>query len=743
MNTTAVRASPPRPRRRPSSHGIEIAAGAVGLVALMAAVTVPLRPPQQAAVAALSFAVFLAARRVERRGMSVFLAMLSVLTSLRYVTWRALDTLGTGSPVEMALGGLLVAAELYAVVVLVFGYVQTLWPLGRKPVPLPDDVALWPSVDVFVPTYDEPLSVVRTTVLGCLAMDWPRDRLRVHLLDDGRRDAFARFAAEAGVGYIARPDNAHAKAGNLNHALGRTGGEHVAVFDSDHIPTRAFLQLTMGWMVREPRLALVQTPHHFYSPDPFERNLARGRRVPSESRLFYGLVQDGNDFWNAAFFCGSCAVLRRAALDEIGGFSTESVTEDAHTMLRLHRRGWDSAYLGLPLAAGLATERLRDHIAQRSRWARGMIQILRADNPALGRGLTLGQRVCYVQVVAHFLFAIPRTVFLVAPLAYLLCGLNLIAASPLAIAAYALPHIALAVGVNSRLAKNWRHSFWSEIYETVLALFLVRLTVHTLLMPKRARFNVTRKGSRLEEDFFDHGAAYPNAILAGLLGAGVVRGLAALLAGPGDLLTGQALVLNSVWAAFSLLVVLAALAVGGERRHESSSPRVKAALPATVHLADGRSLAATTRDVSRGGAALTVERPALADGTLDGAAPLRIGVDLGSGAVALPARLLGWDGDRMRVGWRPETIADEAAIVRLVFGRADAWVDWAPHAADRPLASLWQVLVSIGDHHARSAAALRGRRASRRSAAARRNDPGPTLAAAVSGEDEMNLELRP
>ena len=190
-------------------------------------------------------------------------------------------------------------------------------------------------------------------------------------------------------------------------------------------------------------------------------------------------------------------------------------------------------------------------------------------------------------------------------------------------------------------------------------------------------------------------------------------------------------------------MVLAALAVGGERRHESGSPRVKAALPATVHFADGRTRAATTRDVSQGGAALTVERPAFPDGAVDGAAPLRIDVDLGSGAVALPARFLGWEGDRMRVGWRPETIADEAAIVRLVFGRADAWVDWASHPADRPLASLWQVLVSIGDHHARSAAALRGRRASPRSAAAHQNDPGPTLAAAAAREDEMNLGLRP
>jgi len=162
------------------------------------------------------------------------------------------------------------------------------------------------------------------------------------------------------------------------------------LFDSDHVPNRAFLQLTLGWFLIDPKLALLQTPHHFYSPDPFERNLQGGDSIPNEGLLFYGLIQDGNDLWNAAFFCGSCAVMRRSAVESIGGFATETVTEDAHTALRLHRAGWDSAYLKLPLAAGLATERLAIHVGQRMRWARGMTQIFRVDNPFMGRGLTFG-----------------------------------------------------------------------------------------------------------------------------------------------------------------------------------------------------------------------------------------------------------------------------------------------------------------------------------------------------------------
>ena len=136
--------------------------------------------------------------------------------------------------------------------------------------------------------------------------------------------------------------------------------------------------------------------------------------------------------------------MRRAALEEIGGFAAETVTEDAHTLAAACSARLGTAYLRLPLAAGLATERLALHVGQRMRWARGMIQILRMDNPLFGRGLNIGQRICYFTASLHFLFALPRLVFLTAPLAFLFFGQNIIAASPLAIIAYAgaahVPH---------------------------------------------------------------------------------------------------------------------------------------------------------------------------------------------------------------------------------------------------------------------------------------------------------------
>ena len=202
--------------------------------------------------------------------------------------------------------------------------------------------------------------------------------------------------------------------------------------------------MTVGWFLRDRKLAMLQTPHHFYSPDPFERNLKQFRIIPNEGELFYGVVQDGNDFWNASFFCGSCAVLRRAALDDVGGIAHETVTEDAHTSLRMQMNGWSTAYINIPQAAGLATERLSAHVGQRIRWARGMIQILRTDNPLFAPGLSFAQRMCYFNAMAHFLYAVPRLIFLTAPLIYLLLNHTNIPGYWAAILAYALPHLTLS-----------------------------------------------------------------------------------------------------------------------------------------------------------------------------------------------------------------------------------------------------------------------------------------------------------
>ncbi|GBQ86424.1 cellulose synthase catalytic subunit [Gluconacetobacter johannae DSM 13595] len=674
-------------------HGSKFlaACGLAGSATALMATLALLSDDQQLVVAAAGIVLFFVVDRREGGEATLFLKILSLVVSFRYVAWRLTETVEWRSWPQAFLSTGLLLAEGYALMMLVLSYFQTLHPLERKPVPLPDDVSAWPSVDVYVPTYNEDLAIVRGTVLACMSMDWPADRLNVYILDDGHREEFLEFAQACGAGYISRPNNAHAKAGNLNHAMSVTRGEYIAIFDCDHVPTRAFLQTTMGWFLVDPGVGLVQTPHHFYSADPFQRNLSEGRNVPPESNVFYGLVQDGSDFWNASFFCGSCAVLRRRALDQVGGIATETVTEDSHTALKMQRLGWSTAYLRMPLAAGLATERLILHIGQRIRWARGMIQILRLDNPLLGRGLTLPQRLCYFSAMAGFLFAIPRLVFLSAPLSYLLFNQTLIAASPVALLAYAAPHFFHCIATSSRVQKNWRYSFWSEIYETVLALFLVRITIVTLLMPRLGKFNVTDKGGILDRSYTDWRAIYPNLVFLSVLACGAGWGVWRLLAVHNDRLTIDALWTNLAWIGVSMLIVLVAITVGHETRQVRRDARIAATLPVTLRTADGRLCRGTTIDVSRGGCRVQLD---LAAGeTFVSGASVHMLLEPHDPPVS--ARALALRDGVVNLQWTPATLQDEARLIRFVFGRADAWVSWADYPPDRPLRSLWMIVSSL------------------------------------------------
>ena len=681
------------PRRVPVlTRLFYLVAALVALVPTAFVIITPFDLQTQAIFGVFTAVIFLVLNRFQSRIATLTIIVLSAIVSTRYLWWRTTETLGFVDPFDMMFGYGLYAAEVYAWIVLMIGYFQVLWPLERQPAPLPAEVAEWPTVDVFIPTYNESLDVVKPTVLAAMAMDYPPDKFKVYILDDGRRPEFARFAEEAGCGYMIRSNNDHAKAGNINHALSQTDGKLIAIFDCDHIPTRAFLQMTVGWFLRDSRMAMLQTPHHFYSPDPFERNLGTYGRVPNEGQLFYGLIQPGNDFWNATFFCGSCAVLRREALEEIGGIAVETVTEDAHTALRMHRRGWNTAYLRWPLAAGLATERLSIHIGQRMRWARGMIQIFRTDNPLLGRGLSVGQRICYLNAMMHFLFPVPRFVFLTAPVAYLMTSQNIIVASALMVMAYAGPHMFHTLCTQSRLDGRYRYSFWGEIYDNVLLFHIMMPTLLALINPKAGKFNVTSKGGILESELYDTRVMRPLMILVVVLMAAMVVGIYRLNFTelfPGD---ANVLLMNLFWCCYSAFTVLAALAVGRERRQVRTQPRVRVRQPIALYFDGRRSLMGRTEDLSLSGGLLRMD-DAAGDVTANEEVVLNFEQIQGDGSV--PARVVAVNNREVRVEFKPTTLDDERTIVSAVFGRADAWLNWDDRPNDTVGRSLADLTGSI------------------------------------------------
>jgi len=631
-------------------------------------------------------------RRTGRYTVTLVLVFLSVFSTARYAYWRVFETYR-----HLAANGfadlqwdvvfvlLLLGAEAYAIVILLLGHFQSLKPLSRNPTPLPREVEEWPNVDVFIPTYNEPLDIVRPTVLAAMNMDWPQDRMRIYILDDGRRDEFRVFAEECGAGYMTRPDNKHAKAGNINHALTLTSAEYVAIFDCDHIPTRSFLQMTMGWFGQDPKMAMMQTPHYFYTPDPFEKNLGVFRQVPNEGSLFYGVIQDCNDFWNATFFCGSCAVIRRTCIEEIGGIAVETVTEDAHTALRMQRRGYNTGYIRFPQAAGLATASLADHIGQRIRWARGMVQILRTDFPLLGRGLKMEQRFCYLNSTLHYLYAVPRLIFLTAPLVYLLLNRSNVYGYVGTILAYAFPHLALATVTNSRIQGRFRYSFWNEVYETVLAPYILLPTLAALVSPKHGKFNVTPKSHGSEHSYFAWKVALPFMILLALNTIGILLGALRLTTEPerqGPLL------MNMVWATVNMLILGASIAVAAEKRQRRAEARLERRYASRLILEDGTVWNGETVDLSNSGAAMSLTVPF--DQERGHSAMLLISPP--DEEIALPVTIAGGSGDTVRLTFRDLSIAQREGLTRIIFGAADSWLTGHNAAEqDRPMRSFWMI----------------------------------------------------
>ena len=553
----------------------------------------------------------------DRERLHLFMIALSSLTTLRYLYYRTRYTLNFDTPLDGFFSLLLFGAEMYALGTLFLSYFQTLRLRDRKSVDLtPVPQSQWPTVDVYIPTYDEDVAIVRKTVVAAVAIDYPYEKKQVYVLDDGRkyperRAELQNLCDDLGAELLTRDNNDHAKAGNINTALDRTTGDLVLILDCDHIPVRGFLQETVGFFL-DKTVALVQTPHWFYNPDPFERNLMTQGQVPVSNELFYKVLQKGNDAWNAAFFCGSAAVVRRSHLLEVGGIATETVTEDCHTSLRLHSLGYRTIYYDKIMVAGLAPEKFSAFVGQQVRWARGMAQILRLENPLFNRKLklSLAQRVCYFSATSHFFFGFPRLMYALAPTLFLLFSINSVKGLGIETMFYALPHIVLSMQTNHIPYKRVRFSFWNEIYEFALSFQAGIVTLLALVNPKLGSFNVTAKGLVVNQRTFDANSVRYLLILGLLTAASLVAVPFWLLLSPEDT---QAVMINALWCGFNLVLVLAACLVALEQPQLRRAHRLPRQLTAIIHN-DGHSWTGKTLDVSESGAQIRLDEwPNVAD----------------------------------------------------------------------------------------------------------------------------------
>lgn len=452
-------------------------------------------------------------------GRFVFILIASLI-SIRYFFWRTSETLIYTGPLDLIGMVFLYLAECYAITIHMLGMFINILPLNRSPLPLPNNPSDLPTVDVFIPTYNESEEIVRLTLTAATHIDYPQNKMHIHILDDGSTFAkrsnpgtsqaaweryyrFKQMSSELGANYITREDNTHAKAGNLNNAFKNTDGDVILFLDCDHVPTRDILKNTVGFFINDAKLFLVQMPHFFINPTTVEKNIGSFSSAPGENDMFYQVIQRGMDFWNASYFCGSAALMRRKYLLESGGIACETITEDAETAFNLHNLGYNSAYIGKPMVCGLSPETFDSYIIQRTRWAKGMVQIFVLKNPLLAKGLTIPQRLCYFNSCFFWFFGIARVIFYMGPALFLILGLNVYHASVSQVLVYAMPHVLSTFIVMSFFYGKFRRPFFSEIYESVQSIFLTPAVISTMLNPKKQSFKITPKGEKVKDEFIN------------------------------------------------------------------------------------------------------------------------------------------------------------------------------------------------------------------------------------------------
>lgn len=629
--------------------------------------------------------------RPTSRPVRVFVVLLTLFTSARYMFWRASETIPLDNPVSTVFGLALLGAEFYGFAILLLSnFIMTDAPERKPPAP-PLSRKLSPSVDVLIPSYNEEPELLRTTLIAALNIDYPREKLSVYLCDDGgtvqkreqdnpiaaaealaRHNELREMCESLGAIYVTREKNEHAKAGNLNSAMESISGELVLILDADHVPTRDILSRTAGYFLEDGKLFLVQTPHFFINADPLERNLNTFEQMPGENEMFYSVIQPGLDSLNAAFFCGSAALIRRSMLDEIGGIAGDTITEDAETALELHARGYRSAYVAYPLNAGLAPETFTGFIVQRMRWAQGMTQIFLMKNPLLKPGLTFAQRLGYLNSCFFWFFPLARIAFILGPVIFLLFGIHIFDADGVDFAAFGLPHVLGAILLSVTLFGRVRWLFASELYEIIQSVHCAGAIFQVFRNPRAPSFAVTPKGESVDKDFISPlSGAFYWLVFAVMLGQ--VAGITRLAAEPEAI--GKMSILL-IWNTFHLILLLCAVGVMFERSQRRAAPRPGSRRAIKIRHRDERT-SQTTVDISATGFGMVVPTEASAVFNVGD----RLTVDTRDPREAehidLPAAIVSkrpHEGAiKIGVVFRPKTAEHERAAVDLVFGDSAAW----------------------------------------------------------------------
>lgn len=366
-----------------------------------------------------------------------------------------------------------------------------------------------PLVDVLICTYNESLQLLEKTIIASTQMAYPKNKFKVYVCDDGRRDELKELCKKYGVNYITREDNQGAKAGNINNALKYIKGDLFLVLDADMIPKKEFLQKTIGYFEDED-LAFVQTPQCYYNKDMYQSNLKK--YIPNEQDFFMRDVQEARAYRGAVLHVGTNAVFRRKFIDEIGGYPTCSITEDMAVGMLLQAKGYDSIFINKVLVLGLSASTFGELVKQRDRWCRGNIQVFKHYNPFILKGLTPAQRICYVDGVLYWFSNLIKMFYIIVPILFLSTGIHFVESGFAELLNMTIPYILVQIFIFRILSPKSRRYMWTHYYEMAMAPHL-SLSIIKEMFGFEVNFNVTSKDIEIDRGYYEYDVVKPHLLI--------------------------------------------------------------------------------------------------------------------------------------------------------------------------------------------------------------------------------------
>ena len=532
------------------------------------------------------------------------LIIINVFTSIIYIVWRFTVIPINHGIISFILGLFLYLAEILGLISFInFQYLFSKnYKLESKSLNsyTPENI---PSVDVLICTYNEPLDLLQKTIIASKKLDYPKNKLKIYVCDDGHRDELKNLCKKYNVNYITRNDNEGAKAGNINNALNIIRGDLFAVLDADMIPKKEFLAKTVGYFSNE-NMAFVQTPQVYYNQDMYQYNL--NKKIPNEQDFFMRDIEEARAANNAVLHVGTNAVFRKKYVMEIGGYPTCSITEDMAVGMLLQAQGYDSEFINEELVLGLSATTFTELVKQRDRWCRGNLQVIKKFNVIFNKNLSLGQKIAYWDGVVYWLSSIQKLIYILSPLIFLL-SYKLIIDSPVKnLLIMFIPFLLGQILIFNILSPRTRSLKWSHYYEVAMAPHIT-LSILRELFCLKLKFNVTAKDITTNKKQFQFKMALPHILI-------LITSILAWILGTIYLLTNKinlgSYLINLIWSIYNFLGSIICIKVAYQNPIYRKSERIsiKENIGIFIDTAQGN-LTGSLIDISEKGMAISLDSP--------------------------------------------------------------------------------------------------------------------------------------